>query len=232
MALSKVNPSLVQNFGRRNLVMNGNMEVNQRSFSSNTSRTQFTYAGDRWIFAKNDTINYDSSYNSFSLGFTDIPGAKAYHEFTLNSAGSGTDFVRLEQRIEDATTAAGEQVTLTFWARSTTGSSFTLDADGISEPLNCPCTVMLSCISSPIIMFPLKLTFLADKSPVRVTFDAVKSPVSSIEPVLAPSFTRVICSPSVVPNPNNIVLLYVLKKGSDICGEVKELPLLSFNVAI
>ena len=118
--------------GRRNLIMNGNMEVNQRSFSSNTARTQFTYAGDRWIFAKNDVVNYDSSYNSFSLGQTDIPGAKAYHEFTLNSAGSGTDYVRLEQRIEDVTTAAGEQVTLTFWARSNTGSSFTLDADGIT----------------------------------------------------------------------------------------------------
>jgi len=135
MALSKVDPNFLnvsQVGGRRNILINGNMEVNQRSFSSNTGRTQFTYAGDRWIFAKNDVVNYDSSYNSFSVGQTDVPGAKAYHEFTLNSAGSGTDFVRLEQRIEDVTTAAGEQVTLSFWARSNTGSGFTLDADGIT----------------------------------------------------------------------------------------------------
>ena len=34
MALSKVNPSLVQNFGRRNLVNNGAMQVAQRGTSS------------------------------------------------------------------------------------------------------------------------------------------------------------------------------------------------------
>ena len=136
MALSKIEvPSLdVGQLGSRNVVMNGNFEVNQRSVSSYTGLTGFNQGPDRWMWAKNDTVNFDAVYGTFSNTFTDIPEARGFMEFTLNSAGSGTDFVTIQQRIEDVRVCAGEEVTLTFWARSNTGSSFTLtEAASISH---------------------------------------------------------------------------------------------------
>jgi hypothetical protein len=136
MALSKIEvPSLdVGQLGSRNVVMNGNFEVNQRSVSSYTGLTGFNRGPDRWMWAKNDTVNFDAVYGTFSNTFTDIPEARGFMEFTLNSAGSGTDFVTIQQRIEDVRVCAGEEVTLTFWARSNTGSSFTLtEAASISH---------------------------------------------------------------------------------------------------
>lgn len=136
MALSKVDPNFLnvsQVGGRRNLLINGNMEVNQRNNLPFTS-TGFNYGIDRWAFAKNDSVNYSASVNDFALGQTDVPLGKKYIEFTLNSAGSGTDFVRFEQRIEDVTTAAGQTVTISFWAKANT--AFTADFDGApAEPV-------------------------------------------------------------------------------------------------
>jgi hypothetical protein len=136
MALSKIDESSWggTHFGRRNVLYNGNMEVNQRGVTSYTGLTGFTRGCDGWQWAKNDSVNFDAEYDTFSTSFTDIPGARGYMSFTLNSAGSGTDFVTIQQRIEDVRTLAGEEVTLTFWARSNTGSSFTLsEAANISH---------------------------------------------------------------------------------------------------
>ena len=136
MPLSKIEvPSLdVGQLGSRNVIMNGNFEVNQRNVSSYTGLTGFNSGPDRWTWAKNDAVNYDAAYGTFSNTFTDIPEARGFMEFTLNSAGSGTDFVTIQQRIEDVRVCAGEEVTLTFWARSNTGSSFTLtEAASISH---------------------------------------------------------------------------------------------------
>ena len=129
MALSKIETSSLdvgQIGGRKNVIMNGNFEINQRGVTSYTGLTGFTRGPDRWSWAKNDSVNFDATYGTFSNGFSDIVGARGYMEFTLNSAGAGTDFVTIQQRIEDVRTCAGEEVTLSFWARSTTGSSFTL----------------------------------------------------------------------------------------------------------
>lgn len=136
MAISKIDESSWggTHFGRRNVLYNGNMEVNQRDVSSYTGLTGFNHGCDGWKWAKNDSVNFDAEYDTFSTSFTDIPGARGYMSFTLNSAGSGTDFVTIQQRIEDVRTLAGEEVTLTFWARSNTGSSFTLtEAANISH---------------------------------------------------------------------------------------------------
>jgi hypothetical protein len=121
-------------FSNRNVIMNGNFEINQRGASSHTGLTGLSKGPDRWMWAKNDTVNYNASYNTFSNTFNDIPAARGYMTFTLNSAGSGTDFVTIQQRVEDVRTCAGEEVTLSFWAQSSTGSSFTLsEAASISH---------------------------------------------------------------------------------------------------
>ena len=119
--------------GRRNLLINGNMEVNQRGYAGSYTSTGFQYTVDRWALGKNDVVNFTWEVDTFSDGFTDVPNGRGLIQYGLNSAGAGTDFVRLEQRIENVKTAAGQHVTLSFWARSATGSAFTLNHTAVPD---------------------------------------------------------------------------------------------------
>jgi len=128
-----LNPnSSVGALSNRNLIINGNFEINQRGRSGSYTSTGFEYGFDRWAMAKNDVVNFTWEFDYFSNGFTDIPGAKGLVQYGLNSANSGTDFVRLEQRIEDVKTLANEKCTLSFWARST-GSTITLNQTALTN---------------------------------------------------------------------------------------------------
>lgn len=126
MALSKVNPNFVgQNLGRRNLVINGDMQVAQRgtSVTGITSTPNYCTA-DRFLLstvvgtltAEQSTDAPDGFSNSFKISCT-----------TAESTGSlnSGDYIQLHQRIEGQNlqhlamgTSNAKPMSLSFWVKS------------------------------------------------------------------------------------------------------------------
>jgi hypothetical protein len=105
--------------GFRNRIINGNFDFWQRgtSFSVTTANT---YTADRWlVFFDGTGATRTISQQSFTPGQTDVPNEPKYFlRFAQSVAGSGSTLNSLDQRIEDVRTFAGQQVTLSFWAKA------------------------------------------------------------------------------------------------------------------
>tara|TARA_R110000868_G_scaffold236493_2_gene490517 strand:+ start:2498 stop:3619 length:1122 start_codon:yes stop_codon:yes gene_type:complete len=104
--------------GFRNRIINGNFDIWQRGTSF--SPTDNTYTADRWAIVFDGTgATRTISRQGFSLGQTDVPREPEYFvRFAQSVAGSGSTRNRIDQRIEDVRTLAGQQVTISFWAKA------------------------------------------------------------------------------------------------------------------
>ena len=99
--------------GMRNAIINGNFDIWQRG----TSFTASEYGADRWINAPVGTT-YTTTRQAFALGQTDVPGEPTYYHRTVVSSVAGAgNYIQIIQRIEDVRTFAGQQVTVSFWAK-------------------------------------------------------------------------------------------------------------------
>jgi len=99
--------------GFRNRIINGNFDFWQRG----TSFTGNEYGADRWIHGRGGTT-HTATRQPFTLGQTDVPGEPTYFCSTVVSSVAGAgNFAALAQRIEDVRTFAGQQVTVSFWAK-------------------------------------------------------------------------------------------------------------------
>jgi len=104
----------------KNRIINGDFSVNQRGFSSTT--TNLAYGLDRWrLVASDGTVTY--SAQTFTIGNA-ITGQEPQNHArivtssqTLSSAEAA-----LIQPIEDVRTFAGQQVTVSFWAKASSGT--------------------------------------------------------------------------------------------------------------
>ena len=105
--------------GFRNRIINGNFDIWQRGTSFSVTTTN-TYTADRWlVFFDGTGATRTISQQSFTPGQTDVPNEPKYFlRFAQSVAGSGSTFNSLDQRIEDVRTFAGQQVTLSFWAKA------------------------------------------------------------------------------------------------------------------
>jgi hypothetical protein len=105
--------------GFRNAIINGNFDIWQRG-TSFASPTSGDYTADRWEVAFDNTgATRTLSRQSFALGQADVPGEPTYFmRFDQSVAGSGGTFTQLAQRIESVRTFAGQQVTISFWAKA------------------------------------------------------------------------------------------------------------------
>jgi hypothetical protein len=105
--------------GMRNAIINGNFDIWQRG-TSFASPSDAAYTADRWAVRFNNTgATRTLSRQSFALGQTDVPGEPTYFmRFAQSVAGSGGTFTQLDQRIESVRTFAGQQVTISFWAKA------------------------------------------------------------------------------------------------------------------
>jgi len=106
--------------GFRNLLINGDFRINQRAFSSTTSSG--TYGFDRWTFlASGGTTTY--SAQTFTLGNA-ISGQEPtnFARLVTASQSASGDYALLAQRVESVRTFAGQQVTLSFWAKASSGT--------------------------------------------------------------------------------------------------------------
>jgi len=99
--------------GFRNRIINGNFDIWQRG----TSFTGNEYGADRWIHNRDGTT-HTATRQPFTLGQTDVPGEPTYFCSTVVSSVAGAaNYSALVQFIEDVRTFAGQQVTVSFWAK-------------------------------------------------------------------------------------------------------------------
>ena len=103
----------------RNLIINGAMQVAQRG----TSFTSDGYTLDRWRIGvysgQGGAVTVTQQAFTPSSSYPNL--FKNYLQFAISSVPS-TDNQNLHQRIEDVLTANGQQVTLSFWAKVTSGT--------------------------------------------------------------------------------------------------------------
>jgi hypothetical protein len=111
--------------GFRNRIINGDFDFWQRGTSFSVTSTG-TFTTDRWqcVFDGSGATR-TISRQSFTLGQTDVLNEPTYFaRYAQTVAGSGATFNNFEQRIENVSTFAGRQVTISFYAKAAT--SFTL----------------------------------------------------------------------------------------------------------
>jgi hypothetical protein len=122
--------------GFRNKIINGGFDIWQRgtSFSAHNS-----FTADRWLLQIDGSgATRAVGQQSFTVGNT-ITGQepKFYLRYNQSVAGTGATFNILDQRIEDVRTFAGQQVTVSFWAKAdatrTINSSIQQVFDGSAE---------------------------------------------------------------------------------------------------
>ena len=100
--------------GLRNRIINGNFDIWQRG----TSFTASEYGADRWFHGRVGTT-HTATRQAFTLGQTAVPGEPTYFCRTVVSSVAGAgNYAVLLQPIEDVRTFAGQQVTLSFWAKA------------------------------------------------------------------------------------------------------------------
>ena len=142
MALTKVRPEgLGFVNGRRNLIINGAMQVTQRR-TSFTSSSVNEYSLDRWR-TEGYSLSTVISQQSFTAGQTDVPDFPTnYVRVTTNTAIPSGQFWSFQQRIEkpQVIPIGTQNFTLSFWAKSVSGTiSASAFSFGIgSDKVNCP----------------------------------------------------------------------------------------------
>ena len=114
--------------GFRNAIINGNFDHWQRG----TSQTTNGYgSADRWfMYAVGGT--FTASRQSFALGQTAVPGEPTYFYRTVTVFAAGALNERhLTQHIEDVRTFAGQQVTVSFWAKADAAKNISIEFEQI-----------------------------------------------------------------------------------------------------
>jgi len=116
-----------QQGGRRNLIINSNFDVWQRgtSFSSIND-----YTADRWATVDSGaTLNV--SRQSFTVGQTAVPNNPKY--FLRYEVAAGNDNARIVQKIENVDVVAGQDITITYWAKLSSGTQPALEKSRIRQ---------------------------------------------------------------------------------------------------
>ena len=115
MALTKVTSIMIEGApvnpaGRKNLIINGGMDVWQRG----TSFTDDSFTADRW-YINSGSATLAASRQAFPVGQTDIPHNPKYF---LRVSIAGSSARQLIQKVEDVSQFSGQTVTLSYWAKS------------------------------------------------------------------------------------------------------------------
>ena len=107
----------------KNRIINGNFSVNQRAFSSSANPADGTYTFDRWAVASaGGTRTY--SLQAFTPGTAPVTGYEGTNFARTVTSGQSAagDYAAYYQRIEDVRTFANSTVTISFWAKASTGT--------------------------------------------------------------------------------------------------------------
>ena len=111
-----------QNFAAgKNKIINGDFYINQRNFTSNTTAI---YGFDRWAQAFSGGTSVTNSAQVFTPGTAPVAGyeGKNYNrQVTVGQSAAG-DYAQIIQRIESVRTLANQTATISFWAKSASGT--------------------------------------------------------------------------------------------------------------
>jgi hypothetical protein len=105
----------------KNKLLNGDFFINQRNFSSTTTNNDYGF--DRWKFGCSDgTVTY--SAQTFTPGSAPVAGYEARNFARINTTGQTLSSANatFRQPIEDVRNFAGQTATLSFWAKSASGT--------------------------------------------------------------------------------------------------------------
>lgn len=107
--------------GFRNTIINGDFRINQRGFTSTSSSTQYGF--DRWSFAYSGGTT-TSSAQTFTPGSGPASDIEAQNFWRLAVSGQSAagDLCFGYQYIEDVRLLAGKQVTVSFYAKASSGT--------------------------------------------------------------------------------------------------------------
>ena len=105
--------------GFRNKIINGGFDINQRAFTSATADATFGF--DRWQLAVSGGTTYTPQ--TFTLGNTISNQEPTNYARLVTTGQSGASVASiLSQKIEDVRTCAGQQVTVSFYAKAASGT--------------------------------------------------------------------------------------------------------------
>ena len=107
--------------GFRNAIINGDFRINQRAFTSST--TSSLYGFDRWLVTHVGGTCTQSA-QTFTVGSPAATGYESanYLQFVTASQSAASDFAKVRQFVEDVRTFANSTVTVSFWAKATSGT--------------------------------------------------------------------------------------------------------------
>ena len=105
----------------KNKIINGDFNINQRNFSSSTTTGAYNF--DRWqqVFSGgSQTI----TPQTFTTGTAPVAGyeSKTFCRIVSASQSAAGDYSAQTQKIEGVRTFAGQTVTVSFWAKASTGT--------------------------------------------------------------------------------------------------------------
>ena len=137
MALTKVDQTMVsdQVFGRRNLFINGDMQISQRATTANNVSSTGYNTVDRWELSLNSAGSWNVSREESVLpagqGFA---YAQKLEVASADSSLSAGDYALWRQKIEGINlqhlkygTSSAQKLTLSFWVRSNATSTFIVE---------------------------------------------------------------------------------------------------------
>ena len=105
----------------KNKIINGDFNINQRAFSSTTTNNAYGFDRFKLTYSGGTTT---MSAQTFTAGTAPVAGYEGKNFVRLVSASqSGTsDYSACRQSIEDVRNFAGKTVTVSFWAKASTGT--------------------------------------------------------------------------------------------------------------
>jgi hypothetical protein len=105
----------------KNKIINGDFNVNQRAFTSNTTSGLFNF--DRW-FQINSGGTFTVTPQTFTPGAAPVAGyeGRTFFQGITASQSAAGDFAILDQKIESVRTLAGSTATISFWAKASSGT--------------------------------------------------------------------------------------------------------------
>ena len=112
--------------GFRNLIINGNFNINQRGFSSGSNNA---YSFDRWFPSFNGGF-LNHTPQSFTAGNA-ISGQEptTWARLTSSTQSSASHYCYLAQRIEDVRSCAGQTIAVSLWLKTSSATSVALSVD-------------------------------------------------------------------------------------------------------
>ena len=104
-----------------NYLLNADFGINQRNFTSTTTAGSFGF--DRWLYNyAGGTSTYSAQTFTPGTIMTDMGDATNYARIITSGQSATSDYTVFIQRVEDVHTLAGQPVTISFWARTASGT--------------------------------------------------------------------------------------------------------------